>query len=35
VEVDSPGFWVTRLRNGKIVHMRFYTDEAAAVEGVR
>jgi ketosteroid isomerase-like protein len=32
MEFQTPGAWVTRVRDGKIVHVRFYADEAAALD---
>ena len=34
VEVDTPGAWVSEVRGGKIVRVRFYSDEAAALAGL-
>jgi ketosteroid isomerase-like protein len=34
MEVETPGAWVSEVRDGKIVHVRFYTDEAAALAGL-
>jgi hypothetical protein len=32
MEFETPGAWVSRVRDGKIVHVRFYADEATALE---
>ena len=32
VDVEFPAAWVARLRNGKIVHLRSYSDRYAALE---
>jgi ketosteroid isomerase-like protein len=32
VEVDTPAVWVCEVRDGKIVRLRFYADEAAAIQ---
>jgi ketosteroid isomerase-like protein len=34
MDVVTPGAWVSEVRDGKIVHVRFYADEAAAVEAL-
>ena len=34
VEVDTPAVWVCELRDGRIVRLRFYADEAAALAAV-
>lgn len=31
VEVDTPAVWVCEVRDGRIVRLRFYADEAAAL----
>jgi ketosteroid isomerase-like protein len=32
MDVETPGAWVTEVQDGKIVHVRFYADEAAALD---
>jgi uncharacterized protein len=34
MDVETPGAWVTEVRDGKIVHVRFYADEAAALDAL-
>jgi ketosteroid isomerase-like protein len=34
IEIETPGAWVNEVRDGKIVHMRFYADEAAALDAL-
>jgi ketosteroid isomerase-like protein len=34
VEVETPATWLCELAGAKIVRMRFYTDEAAALEAL-
>jgi ketosteroid isomerase-like protein len=34
VEVETPAAWVSEVRAGKIVRVRFYADEAAALDGL-
>jgi ketosteroid isomerase-like protein len=34
MEVDTPAAWVSEVREGKIVHVRFYADEAAALDAL-
>lgn len=34
MEVETPGAWVSEVREGKIVHVHFYADEAAALDGL-
>jgi ketosteroid isomerase-like protein len=34
MEVDAPAAWVSEVREGKIVHVRFYADEAAALDAL-
>jgi ketosteroid isomerase-like protein len=34
MEVETPGAWVTEVRDGKIVHVRFHADEAAALDAL-
>jgi ketosteroid isomerase-like protein len=34
MELEAPGAWVSEVRGGKIVHLRFYADEAAALDAL-